>query len=173
VKWIISLPDGDRLQEMHWSDFKECAGGIWYPMNIQMYLRDVEAPVVFRIEEIDTSPLSKQDFEFTFPPFTHVTDHILGTSYLTTPTIEQSGLEDALAEAPVSSEEKEEVLDRYLASSRATHSRGSDVNDAAAVPLSRAALRDRSYRVAYGTIVLVCVLAGTVAIYVFRRRKRA
>jgi hypothetical protein len=87
VKWIIYRPDGGRLQEMHWSDFKECAGGIWYPMNIQMYLKDVAAPVVFRIEELDTSPLSKQEFEFKFPAFTHVTDHIAGISYLTTETM--------------------------------------------------------------------------------------
>ena len=86
IKWISYLPDGSRLQEMHWSEFKEFAGGIWYPMNIKMYLRHIEEPVTFKIEEMDISPLTKEDFWFQFPAFTHVTDHILGTSYLTTMT---------------------------------------------------------------------------------------
>jgi hypothetical protein len=173
VKWINYMPDGSRLQEMHWSEFKEFAGGIWYPMNIQMYLKNVETPVVFKIEEMDTSPLSKQDFEFTFPAFTHVTDHIVGTSYLTTATMEQSGIGDAAGAPPLSSEEKEKVLDKYLESSQATHSEGPEVNEATVKVLSKANLGDKSHEAAYGTAVLVCVLAGIGAIYVVRRRKKA
>ena len=72
---------------MHWSEFKEFADGIWYPMEIKMYLRNIDNPSTIKIEEMDISPLTKEDFEFEFPEFTHVTDHIAGTSYLTT-TIE-------------------------------------------------------------------------------------
>ena len=79
--------DGSRQEEMHWSEFKEFADGIWYPMEIKMYLRNIDNPSTIKIEEMDISPLTKEDFEFEFPEFTHVTDHIAGTSYLTT-TIE-------------------------------------------------------------------------------------
>ena len=82
--------DGSKLSKMHWSEFKEFTGGIWYPMNIKMYLRDFDDPVTFKIEEMDISPLTKEDFEFKFPAFTHVTDHIAGISYLTTMPLEQS-----------------------------------------------------------------------------------
>jgi len=76
--------DGSKISEMHWSEFKEFTGGIWYPMNIKLYLGDVNEPVTFKIEEMDISPLTKEDFDFNFPAFTHVTDHILGVSYLIT-----------------------------------------------------------------------------------------
>ena len=73
-----------RIWEMHWSEFKEFTGGIWYPMNIKIYHRHIDEPSTIKIEEMDISPLTKEDFEFKFPAFTHVTDHIIGTSYLTT-----------------------------------------------------------------------------------------
>jgi hypothetical protein len=173
VKWISYRPDGGRLQEMHWSEFKEFAGGIWYPMNIEMYLKDVEAPVTFKIEEMDLSPLTKEEFEFTFPAFTHVTDHIVGTSYLTTATMEQSGIEQAAVESSLSNKEKEEVLDKYLESSETTNGKESDVGEAGVKVLSKADLRDKSNAVAYGAIVLVCVLAGIGIVCVVTRKKKA
>jgi hypothetical protein len=94
IKCIIyhkNYKDGkQRLQKIHWSEFKEVSSGIWYPMNIKMYLRDVNEPVTFKIEEMDISPLTKEDFEFEFPALTHVTDHIAGISYLTTKTMGKS-----------------------------------------------------------------------------------
>jgi hypothetical protein len=172
VKWINYKPDGGRLQEMHWSEFKQFAGGIWYPMNIEMYLKDVEAPVVFRIEEMDTSALSKQDFEFTFPAFTHVTDHIAGTSYLTTPTMEQSGIEGSPEESPLSGEQKEKILDKYLESGKATNKKAEDAKNPGAKVLSRSDLGCKSHAVVCGTAVLVAVLAGIGAVCIFRRRRR-
>ncbi|MHC5075520.1 MAG: hypothetical protein ACYTFM_03725, partial [Planctomycetota bacterium] len=79
--------DEGRIKEMHWSEFKQFTGGIWYPMNINLYFKDVKEPVIVKIEEMDISPLTKEDFEFKFPEFTHVTDHVAGVSYLTTEPI--------------------------------------------------------------------------------------
>jgi hypothetical protein len=103
----------ERLQEIHWSEFKEFSGGIWYPMNIKMYLRHVEDPVTFEIEEMDISPLTKEDFEFKFPGCTHVTDHISGISYVTTTPLEQSEIEQTRSESSSSNKEgREEVSDK-------------------------------------------------------------
>lgn len=68
----------ERLQEIHWSEFKEFSGGIWYPMNINLYYGHIEEPTTIKIEEMDITPLTKEDFEFKFPEFTHVTDHTTG-----------------------------------------------------------------------------------------------
>lgn len=84
IKCIINHKELEgKLLEMHWSEFKEFAGCIWYPMKIDMYNRDLKEPITITIEEMDISPLTKEDFEFEFPPNTHVTDDIAGISYLT------------------------------------------------------------------------------------------
>ena len=72
-----------RFWEVHWGEYKELVDGIWYPMNIKMYHRHLVVPCTIQIEEIDISQLTKEDFEFAFPAFTRVTDHISGTSYVT------------------------------------------------------------------------------------------
>jgi hypothetical protein len=158
---------------MHWSDFKEFTGGIWYPMNIKMYLRDVNEPVTIKIEEMDISPLTKEDFEFKFPAFTHVTDHIIGTSYLTTMPLEQSGIEQTPLESSLSNKEKEEVLDKYLEYSETTNSKDSDVTDAGVELRSKANLKEKSNEVPYWTIMLAFIFVGVGIIFVFTRIKKA
>jgi hypothetical protein len=165
--------DGSRQEEMHWSDFKEFTGGIWYPMNIKMYLRDVNEPVTIKIEEMDISPLTKEDFEFKFPAFTHVTDHIIGTSYLTTMPLEQSGIEQTPLESSLSNKEKEEVLDKYLEYSETTNSKDSDVTDAGVELRSKANLKEKSNEVPYWTIMLAFIFVGVGIIFVFTRIKKA
>lgn len=94
------------LVETHWSEFKEFPGGLWYPMTIKKYIRHLKVPTIFKIEEMDISPLTKEDFEFEFPAMTHVTDHINGISYVTT-TPEQSVIEQTPLESSLSNKEKE------------------------------------------------------------------
>jgi len=164
-----------RLQEMHWSEFKEFPGGIWYPMSINIYDRHIEVPTTVKIEEMDISPLTKEDFEFKFPAFTHVTDHIIGTSYLTTMTMEQSGIEQTPSgsESSLSNKEKEEVLDKYLESSETTNSKDSDVIDEDVKLRSKANLKEKSTEVPYWPIMLAFIFVGVGIIFVFTRRKKA
>lgn len=100
------------LLETHWSEFKEFPGGLWYPMIIKKFIKHLKVPTIFKVEEMDFSPLTKEDFEFKFPARTHVTDHINGISYVTTMPPEQSGNEQTLSESSLSSKEKEEVSDK-------------------------------------------------------------
>jgi len=90
---IVRTSDGSDFWQMDWSEFKEFAGGIWFPGKIEHCFGDITEPTTLKVEEIDISPLKREDFEFKFPAFTHVTDHIAGTSYLTTMPMEQSGIE--------------------------------------------------------------------------------
>jgi hypothetical protein len=108
-----------RIWEMHWSEFKEFTGGVWYPMDIKMYHRHLEEPITIKIEKMDISPLTKEDFEFKFPDFTHVTDHVAGISYVTTEPIASTDFGDVSApgkrkKSCISNSEKERVLDRYI-----------------------------------------------------------
>jgi len=162
-----------RLQEIHWSEFKEFTGGIWYPMNINLYYRHIEVPTTVKIEEIDISPLTKEDFEFKFPAYTHVTDHLIGASYLTTTTMEQSGIEQTPLESSLSNKEKEEVLDKYLESSETTNSKDSDVIDAGVKLRSKTNLKEKSTEVPYWPIMLAFIFVGVGIIFVFTRRKKA
>lgn len=101
--------------QIEWDDFRKSDEGIWFPWRIETKFSDVSNPSVFQVESADFSPLTKEDFEFNFPDFTHVTDHLLGTKYLTTQTIEMSGLEDVqLAESSLSNKQKEKILDNYV-----------------------------------------------------------
>ncbi|MBC8481452.1 MAG: hypothetical protein H8D47_02150 [Planctomycetes bacterium] len=172
IKWLIYKPDGGRLQEMHWSEFKEFTGGIWYPMNIKLYLQHIEDPVTFKIEEMDISPLTKEDFDFKFPAFTHVTDHLIGTSYLTTMTMEQSGVEDAPLQSSLSNKEKEKVLDKYLESSETTNSKDSNVVDTGVKLKAKANLKEKSTEVPYWIIMLALILVVIGIIFISTRRKR-
>lgn len=70
--------------EMHWNQFKELTSGLWCPMNIKLYNRGHKEPTTLTIETIDLSPLTAEDFHFDFPPLTHVTDELIGRSYLIT-----------------------------------------------------------------------------------------
>lgn len=74
--------DGGEQWEMRWSEFKELADGVWYPMNIKLFFRGNKYPTTLTIDEMDISPLTKSDFEFKFPALAHVTDETSGTSYL-------------------------------------------------------------------------------------------
>ena len=170
---IYKTTDGGKLWEMHWSEFKEFTGGIWYPMNIKMWNRDVNEPVTIKIEEMDISPLTKEDFEFKFPAFTHVTDHLIGASYLTTAPLEQSGIEQTLLESSLSNKEKEEVLDKYLEDSNTTNSKDSDVINESVKLRSKANLKEKSTEVPYWTIMLAFIFVGVGIIFVFTRRKKA
>ncbi len=165
----------ERLQEIHWSEFKDLGSGIWYPMNINLYYGHIKEPTTIKIEEIDISPLTKEDFEFEFPTFTHVTDHLIDASYLTTATMEQSGIEQGPLEPSLSNKEKEEVLDKYLESSETTNSKDSDVIDAGVKPISKANIKEKSTEVPYLTIMLAFALVFVVVgiIFVFTRRKKA
>ncbi len=170
--------DGSKQSEMHWSDFKEFAGGIWYPMNIKMYLRDIDAPVTFKIEEMDISPLTKEDFEFKFPAFTHVTDHIIGTSYLTTMTMETSGIEQAPLESSLSNKEKEEILDKYIEDSNIEDSNTDNTEDFNITKTdgksgSKPNIEEKTTKVPYWTIMLAFVFVVGGIIFVFTKRKKA
>ena len=57
--------------------------------EIKSSFGDISEVTTLKVENIDISPLTKKDFEFKFPGFTHVTDHIAGISYLTTMPLEQ------------------------------------------------------------------------------------
>lgn len=78
IKLIVyhkEYKDGKHpLVVTHWCEFKEYPGGIWYPMSIKKYIRHLKVPILFKTEEVDFSPLTKEDFEFDFPAMTHVTD---------------------------------------------------------------------------------------------------
>ena len=161
---------------MDWSEFKELANGVWFPGKIESFFGGVGGTTTVKIEEIDISPLTKEDFKFKFPEFTHVTDHILGTSYLTTATMEQSGIEQAPLESSLSNKEKEEVLDKYLEPSETTNSKDSDVIDADVKLRSQANLKEKSTEVPYWpywTIMLAFIFVGVGIIFVFTRRKKA
>lgn len=107
------------------------------------------------------------------PAFTHVTDHLIGSSYLTTATLEQSGIEQNLLESSLSNKEKEEVLDKYLESSETTNSKDSDVIDADVKLRSKANLKEESSEVPYLTIMLTFIFVAVGIIFVFTRRKKA
>lgn len=163
----------ERLQETHWSEFKELAGGIWYPMNINLYYRHIKVPTIVKIEEIDISPLTKKDFGFEFPAFTHVTDHISGISYLTTMPLEQSGLEQNSLALSLSDKEKEEVLDKYLESSKITNSKDSNAIDVDLEVSPKANLKQKSSHVPYLTIMLLLIFVVVAIIFTLTRRKQA
>jgi len=175
LKFINFLTsDGSRVQETHYSEFKELSGGIWYPMNISLYYRHVEKPVTIKTEEIDNSPLTKEDFEFELPAFTHVTDHIIGTSYLTTEILDTSGIEDTpLAEKPLSNNEKEKVLDKYLESTKTTNSKDSDVTDTGVTLTPKGNLKEETTEVPYLKIMLAFIFVSLGIIFIFARRKKA
>lgn len=90
----INNTDGSLFWQMNWSEYKKLNSDIWFPMYIENYFGDVENPTTIRTEEIDISPLTKEDFKFEFPPLTHVTDELLGTSYLTELPTKQPVLKD-------------------------------------------------------------------------------
>jgi len=170
---ITRATDGSTYWQIYWSEFKEFTGGIWLPGKIELYMEDISEPTTLKVEEMDISPLTKEDFEFKFPAFTHVTDHIAGISYLTTMPMEQSGIEQAPLESSLSSKEKEEVLDKYLEYSETTNSKDSDVIDAGVKLISTANLKEKSNEVPYWTIMLAFVFVGVGIIFVFTRRKKA
>jgi hypothetical protein len=157
----------------HWSEFKEFPGGIWYPMNIKKYIRHLKVPTIFKTEEVDFSPLTKEDFEFKFPAFTHVTDHINGISYVTTTPLEQSGIEQTSLESSLSNEEKEEVLDKYLESGETNNSKDSNVIDSQVKLISQANLKEKSNEVPYWIIMLAFIFVGFGIFFVFTRTKKA
>lgn len=78
----FAVADGRTIMEMRWKEYKKFASNIWYPMEIIQFVRNTDNPNIMKVEMVEFSPLTKKDFEFTFPPSTHVTDHIRGTSYL-------------------------------------------------------------------------------------------
>jgi hypothetical protein len=170
---IHKTTDGGKIWAMYWSKYKELARGIWYPTNIKMHNRDMKDPVTITIEEMDISPLTKEDFEFKFPAFTHVTDHLLGTSYLTTTTLDQSGIDQAPLEPSLSNKEKEEVLDKYLENSEPANSKGSDVIGADVKPRSEANLEEESSETPYWVIMLAFILVVGGIILIVSRRKNA
>ena len=181
---ITRATDGSTYWQIYWSEFKEFTGGIWLPGKIELYMEDISEPTTLKVEEMDISPLTKEDFEFKFPAFTHVTDHIAGISYLTTMPMEQSGIEQAPLESSLRSKEKEEVLDKYLESSEitnskdsdTTNSKDSDVIDAGVKVSSKDNLKEKStelpYR-PYWIIMLAFIFVGGCIIFVFTRRKKA
>ena len=165
--------DGGREQEVRWSEFKEFDGRVWYPMRIEQYLKDIKEPVTVTIEEMSISPLTQEDFEFEFPASTHVTDHILGASYLTTMPLEQSDIERASLESSLSDKDRETVLDDYLASGATINGKGSDVTAGSKIAAQRD-LSETSKRVPYRALILVAVvMAGGVIAVVLTRRKQA
>ena len=87
---IIRTTDGSNLWQIDWSEFKKLAGSIWFPGKIETCFWDVSEPTTLKVEEIDISPLTKEDFDFKFPASTRVTDYIASISYLTTMPLEQS-----------------------------------------------------------------------------------
>jgi len=165
--------DGSIFWQMDWSEFKELAGGIWFPGKIEHCFEGVSEPTTLKVEEVDISPLTKEDFKFKFPAFTHVTDHLIGMSYLTTMTLEQSGIEQTPLESSLSNKEKEEVLDKYLESSETTNSKDSDVIDAGVKLRSKTNLKEKSTEVPYWPIMLAFIFVGVGIIFVFTRRKKA
>jgi hypothetical protein len=170
---IVRTADGSNYWQINWSEFKEFAGDIWFPGRMELYFGDINEPTTLKVEEMDISPLTKEDFEFTFPAFTHVTDHIAGTSYLTTIPMEQSGIEQTPLESSLSNKEKEKVLDKYLESSETTNIKDSDAIDADVKPGSKANLKEKSAGVSYWIILLVSILIVPGIICVFTRRQKA
>ncbi len=176
IKFIVThTKDGSNFWQLDWSEYKKLADGVWFPGKIENRHEGRRASLI-KVEEVDISPLTKEDFEFKFPAFTHVTDHIAGVSYLTTMTLEQSGLEQTPLESSLSNKEKEEVLDKYLESSETTNSKDSDVVDADVKLRSKANLKEKSSEVPYWpywTIMVAFICVGVGLIFVFTRRKKA
>jgi len=170
---ITRATDGSTFWQIYWSEFKEFAGGIWAPGRMELSFGDVSGPTTITVDEMDISPLTKEDFEFKFPAFTHVTDHLLGTSYLTTPTLDQSGIDQAPLESSISNKEKEEVLDKYLESSETTNNKDPNVIDESVKLRSKANLKEKSSKVSYWTIMLAFIFVGVGIFFVFKRRKKA
>ncbi len=170
---ITRATDGSTYWQIYWSEFKEFAGGIWSPGRMELSFGDVSGPTTITVDEMDISPLTKEDFDFEFPAFTHVTDHLLGTSYLTTPTLDQSGIDQAPLESSLSNKEKEEVLDKYLESSETTNNKGPNVIDESVKLRSKANLKEKSSKVPYWTIMLAFIFVGIGIYFVFKRRKKA
>jgi hypothetical protein len=141
-------------------------------MAVTIYYRHLEVPTTIKVEEIDITPLTKEDFEFKFPAFTHVTDHISGISYVTTMPPEQSCLEQNHSVSSLSNKEKEEVLDKYLESSETTNSKDSNVIDAGVKLISKTNLTEKPNRLSYWPIVLAFIFVVVGATYVFTRRKK-
>lgn len=161
-----------RLQEIHWRKFKEFSGGIWYPMNIHLYYRHITVPTIVKIEEMDISPLTKEDFEFQFPAYTHVTDHVTGTSYVTTVPSENASREESPLE-PSLSREREEVLHKYLQSSKTSNSEASNAIDAQDLRVSKANRKEEPNGVPYWMIMLAFLFAGVGIILIFVRKSNA
>ena len=169
---IVRTTDGSIFWQMDWSEFKQLAGGIWFPEKIETRLEGVSKPTTLKVEGIDVSQLTKEDFNFKFPAFTHVTDHLIGTSYLTTMTMEQSGVEDAPLQSSLSNKEKEKVLDKYLESSETTNSKDSNVVDTGVKLKAKANLKEKSTEVPYWIIMLALILVVIGIIFISTRRKR-
>lgn len=170
---ITRATDGSTYWQIYWSEFKEFAGGIWAPGRMELSFGDVSGPTTITVDEMDLSPLTKEDFEFKFPAMTHVTDHLIGQSYLTTATMEQSGIEQTPLESSLSNVEREEVLDKYLESSETTNSKDSDVIDEGVKPGSKPNLEGKSTEVPYWTIMLAFIFVGIGILFVFKRRIKA
>ena len=170
---ITRTADGSTYWQINWSEFKECAGAIWFPGRMDLSFGDVSEPTTITVDEMDISPLTQKDFEFKFPAFTHITDHLLGMSYLTTQPLEQSGIDHAPLESSLSNKEKEGVLDKYLEYSETTNSKDSDVIDADVKLRSQANLKEESSEVPYLTIMLTFIFVAVGIIFVFTRRKKA
>lgn len=164
------VTDGRRICDMYWGDYKRFAGNIWHPMEIKLYVRDSEQPTIMRTEEIDFTPLTKQDFQFEFPPNTHVTDHVGGASYLTTPTEEQRHRElDAVADS-LTNAEKEKVLDQYVEASKSDGTEDLDGAETGVLSGHVANIDNTTAIPRYWVIILAFGIVGG-GILVARRKK--
>ena len=167
---ITRATDGSTYWQIYWSEFKEFAGGIWAPGRMELSFGDGSSPTIITVDEMDLSPLTKEDFEFEFPAFTHVTDHLIGANYLTTMTMEQSGIEQTPLESSLSNKEKEEALNKYLESDKTDNSQEPSVIDANN-KLIRTQANINKNTVLYWIIIPASIFLGIIMILVFTRRK--
>jgi len=167
----LTFEGEDIYWQMDWSDFKESDNGTVFPWKIESRFSDVAEPTIIEVDEVDFSSLTKEDFEFAFPPLTHVTDHVLGTKYLTTPTVEMEMSrvkESVAAQSSANNDDKEALLDKYVEKGKASPVPESKVDNTVKGVECK---KKTALGYVWPAIIIVLVLAVGTA-YVKQRRKQ-
>jgi len=115
IKYQLFEKESGRIfLERTLHDIFQLDNGRWYPRKI--ITGEGKYALCMTVDEIDTNTIPSEFFTLEFPPNTHVTDHIVGITYMINPTIPGFGIDNDIL---LSSEKDypknaEKVLDSYL-----------------------------------------------------------
>jgi len=179
IKYQWILKDYGRIFERTLCDLFQLNNGRWYPRKI--IVGDKKNGWLMNIDNIDTNSIPKEFFTLKFPPNTHVTDHIVGTTYMIDATISGFNVDsDVLLSSPKDySKNTEKVLDNYLkngvcSSQKATETHKSceiqtTSNDSFAKNIGKTERKDKDYKYFY-IIIASSLLVVISIIFVIKKR---